>query len=36
MVGKDKPKFHAPHRMMLITFIMIGIIGTGIFVSSGI
>src|SRR5512133_2113603 len=32
MVGKDKPTFHAPHRIMLITFIMIGIIVTGIFV----
>ena len=32
MTGKDKPTFYAPHRMMLITFIMIGIIATGIFV----
>jgi glyoxylase-like metal-dependent hydrolase (beta-lactamase superfamily II) len=32
MVGKDKPTFYAPHHMMLITFIMIGIIATGIFV----
>jgi len=32
MIGKDKPTFYAPHRMMLITFIMIGIIATGIFV----
>jgi hypothetical protein len=29
MVGKDKPKLHTPHRMMLITFIMTGIIATG-------
>ena len=29
MVGKDKPTFHAPHHMMMITFIMIGIIATG-------
>ena len=32
MVGKDKPTFYAPHHMMLITFIMIGIIAVGIFV----
>jgi glyoxylase-like metal-dependent hydrolase (beta-lactamase superfamily II) len=33
MVWKDKPKFHDPNRIMLITFIMMGIIATGIFVS---
>jgi glyoxylase-like metal-dependent hydrolase (beta-lactamase superfamily II) len=29
MVGEDKLKLHAPHCMMLITFIMIGISATG-------
>jgi hypothetical protein len=32
MVGKDIPKFHAPDYMAAITFLMIGIITTGILI----
>jgi hypothetical protein len=35
MVGKDKPKFHASHHATATTFLIIGIITTGIlFVST--
>jgi threonine dehydrogenase-like Zn-dependent dehydrogenase len=30
MVGKDKPTFHASHHVTAITFLIIGIIATGI------
>lgn len=30
MVGKDKPTFHASHHVTAITFLMTGIISTGI------
>jgi hypothetical protein len=30
--GKDKPAFHASHHVTAITFLLIGIIATGIFV----
>jgi hypothetical protein len=30
--GKDKPAFHASHHVTAITFLIIGIIATGIFV----
>jgi hypothetical protein len=30
MVGKDKPAFHASHHVTAITFLIIGIIATGI------
>jgi hypothetical protein len=34
MDGKDKSTLHAPYHVMAITFLIIGIIVTGIFVSS--
>ena len=30
VVGKDKPTFHASHHVTAITFLLIGIIATGI------
>jgi hypothetical protein len=32
MIGKDKPAFHASHHVTAITFLIIGIIATSIFV----